>query len=109
MLFIAVPTDDTIGIAILGTIGVLLLSGAVISAKRGPSCRCHIRTAVQTEVMPSLNRIRRADKVLTSIKPLIDAVQGPLAVLTESQAESEVASAEPVTIVPPEDSTTSPL
>jgi hypothetical protein len=46
----------------------------------GPSCTVYLRTAVQTEELPSLNRIRRTRKVLDRIRPLIVAVQGQLAV-----------------------------
>jgi hypothetical protein len=44
----------------------------------GPTCICHLRTAVQIEELPSLNRLRRARKVLERIRPLISAVQGGL-------------------------------
>jgi hypothetical protein len=44
----------------------------------GPSCICHLRTAVQTEELPSLNRVRRARKVLNHIRPFMVAAQGEL-------------------------------
>jgi len=44
----------------------------------GPSCICSLRTAVQTEELSSLNRLRRARKVLNRIRPLIAAAQGEL-------------------------------
>ena len=44
----------------------------------GPTCAFYIRTAVQTEHVPSLNRIRRTRKVLDHIRPLIVAAQGQL-------------------------------
>jgi hypothetical protein len=44
----------------------------------GPSCICHLRTAVQTEELPSLNRLRRARKLLNRIRPFITAAQGAL-------------------------------
>ena len=39
------------------------------------STACTIRTAVQTEELPSLNRVRKADKVLARIRPLIESAQ----------------------------------
>ncbi len=45
----------------------------------GPSCVCHLRTAVQTEELPSLNRVRRARKILARLRSLIEGVQGQLA------------------------------
>lgn len=44
----------------------------------GPTCICHLRTAVQIEELPSLNRLRRARRVLEQIRPLIIAAQGEL-------------------------------
>ena len=41
----------------------------------GTTCRCLIRTAVQTEELPSLRRVRNADKVLARIRPLIESAQ----------------------------------
>jgi len=42
----------------------------------GPTCTGYLRTAVQIEELPSLNRLRRARKVLERIRPFIIAVQG---------------------------------
>jgi hypothetical protein len=44
----------------------------------GPTCACQIRTAVQTERLPTLKRLRSARKVLATLKPLIAAAQGTL-------------------------------
>jgi hypothetical protein len=44
----------------------------------GPGCIVDIRTAVQTEELPALNRLRRARKVMERIRPLIVAAQGAL-------------------------------
>jgi hypothetical protein len=44
----------------------------------GPTCVCEIQTAVQTERLFGLSRVRRAQKFLGRLKPLIDAAQGPL-------------------------------
>jgi hypothetical protein len=45
----------------------------------GPTCVCQLRTAVQTEQLPSLSRMRRVRRVLDRIRPLIAAAQGQLA------------------------------
>lgn len=45
----------------------------------GPTCVCEIQTAVQTERLFGLSRVRRAQKFLGRLKPLLDAAQGPLA------------------------------
>jgi hypothetical protein len=44
----------------------------------GPTSVCHLRTAVQTEELPSVNRLRRARRVLGRLRPLITEAQGPL-------------------------------
>lgn len=57
--------------------GLLILPG--INLWLGPTCVCHIRTAVQTEQIPSLKRLRKARGILARIKPLVDAAQARLA------------------------------
>ena len=44
----------------------------------GRACTCQLRTAVQTEELASLSRVRKARKVLEKIRPLIAAAQGEL-------------------------------
>ena len=57
-----------------GTFLALLL----VNAFRGPTCICHIMTAVQRYQLPSLNRLRVAHKVIEMFRPAIDRVQGKL-------------------------------
>jgi len=45
----------------------------------GPTCVCQLRTAVQTEELPSLCRLRKTRKILNRLRPLIAAAQGELA------------------------------
>jgi hypothetical protein len=59
-------------------IGAVLLAFLVANILLGPTCRCHLKTAVQTEELPSLRRLRRARKVLARVRPLIVAAQGEL-------------------------------
>jgi hypothetical protein len=61
---------------VAGCFGLILF----INALFGPTCFTHIRTAVQTEELPSLRRLRRANKVLARVRPLIVAAQGDLPV-----------------------------
>src|SRR5262249_26783390 len=50
-----------------------------INRALGPTCVVQIRTAVQSGVLlPSLSRVRRTQRILERIRPLIDAVQGTL-------------------------------
>jgi hypothetical protein len=57
-----------------GTFLVFLLANIF----RGPTCICHIMTAVQQEQLPSLNRLRVARKVIEMLRPAIERVQGRL-------------------------------
>jgi hypothetical protein len=50
----------------------------LINSVLGPTCICHVRTAVQVEELSSLNRLRRARKMFNRIRPLIAAAQGEL-------------------------------
>jgi hypothetical protein len=58
--------------ALAGLLAVL----ALINVLRGRTCRCCLRTAVQLERLPPLNRVRRAQKVFSQLRPLIAAAQG---------------------------------
>ncbi|PYS52737.1 MAG: hypothetical protein DMG13_15465 [Acidobacteria bacterium] len=61
-----------------GTTLVILAVPLLANNILGPACAVYLRTAVQTEVLPSLNRVRRARKVLDRVRPLIAAAQGQL-------------------------------
>ncbi len=49
-----------------------------INLWRGPTCVCHVRTAVQNERVRALVRLRRVHRVLDQITPLIAQAQGHL-------------------------------
>ena len=59
----------------LGTAFLLVLVGNLIG---GPTCMCHLRTAVQTEELVSLRRLKRAEHALGLLQARIVAVQGRL-------------------------------
>ena len=65
-----------------------LFGAAVLLYKRfsGTYCVCHIQTAVQTEPLPSLYRLKVAQQVVDRLAPLIEAAQ---AVKVEEGAPSE--------------------
>ncbi len=75
-------TDDEVGSTIVYVIsGVLGLIGIILGiayARGGASCICHLKTAVQTEQLPSLKRLRNAQKILARVQPLIEQAQGSL-------------------------------
>ena len=53
---------------------------------RGPSCRTHIQTAVQTDLLPMLKRVRKTDRILQSLFPLIEEAQGKMDQQTLAEA-----------------------
>lgn len=57
-------------------IGGFFLLLALINTLRGATCETRIRTAVQIEPLPTLGRVRLAEKVLLRLKPLIEQAQG---------------------------------
>lgn len=66
------------GILVCGYVILLISPFLVINWMRGPTCVCHFQTAVQTEEIPSLNRLRKARRIIARLRPLIEAVQGRL-------------------------------
>ena len=59
-------------------VAVILLVPFVINNILGATCACQLRTAVQIEELPSLSRVRKARKVLETIRPFVTAAQGQL-------------------------------
>jgi hypothetical protein len=63
---------------IFGSLSGLFVLVLMLNLIAGPSSKAYLRTAVQTERLPSLNRMRRAQKVLALLRPLILAAQADL-------------------------------
>jgi hypothetical protein len=57
-----------------GVAGLML----AVNWLRGETCECRLQTAVQTEVLQSLNRLRTALKALRLLQPRVEAIQGKL-------------------------------
>jgi len=76
---IAVLAGQAVVSGIFGSLAGLFALGMVLNLAAGPSCKCYLRTAVQVEELPSLNRLRRARKALNRLRPLLLAAQGQLA------------------------------
>jgi hypothetical protein len=65
----------------------------LINNVRGPTCTCYIRTAVQMEELPSMNRVRKVSRILERIRPLIAEAQGELTAEQLSDGMQELARA----------------
>ncbi len=94
-VFFVSPRD--IGLAIFwASIASFFLIFVLINSGFGPTCVCEIRTAVQTEEIPSLRRLWRARKVLRRIRPLILEAQGPFPAAATAAAPAGIPTAQPV-------------
>jgi hypothetical protein len=70
--FIALATHWNLFLEIM----VAVCAGfAIRHALGGPSCRTHIQTAVQTDKIPMLKRVRKTHAVLQRLMPLIEQAQ----------------------------------
>lgn len=67
-----------IGVIFFGGLGVLIAIFWLVHVVRGGTCICHIQTAVQTEELPSLFRVARAQRVLEQLRPLIQQAQAQI-------------------------------
>jgi hypothetical protein len=75
---LAIAVSDIEGrIALIVIASVFFLLG-LVNVLMGQSCETFVRTAVQTDDLPSLDRLPRARKVLNRLKPRIAATQGQL-------------------------------
>jgi hypothetical protein len=71
---------------------VVLAVPFVVNNIRGTACVSQLRTAVQTEDLGSLSRVRQAQKVLEKIRPLIVGAQGQLTAAEVTARMQEAAS-----------------
>ena len=75
----AALTQGVVSRYVLGSFaGFFLLLGALYLSF-GPTAASSVQTAVQNESLPSLNRVRRARRILNRLRPLIASAQGELA------------------------------
>ena len=66
---------DGKGVAFSGLSAGLILIALVVNNILGPSCVCYIETAVQKEKLNSLKRLKKAQKAMDTLKPLILKIQ----------------------------------
>ena len=76
-------------------IAIVILCILIVNVIKGPTCETHLLTAVQTEKLHSLNRIKTAQAVMNQLKPMIERFQGHLAPETLVQQGAELASSTP--------------
>jgi hypothetical protein len=76
---------------VFGGLAALFVLLAVINSLSGPTCRCHLTTAVQTDELASLRRVTHANRVLSRLRPLIAAAASEAAQQWESAPRVSVA------------------
>jgi small-conductance mechanosensitive channel len=69
-------TTATAGFVVLGVALGLCLLGLLINLALGPTCKCALKTAVHTQEVASLKRVRTAERIFRTVAPFIAAVQG---------------------------------
>jgi hypothetical protein len=80
-LFSLVTADVAIGYRLIffGGPAFVFVALLLLNLAAGPSCICHLRTAVQTVELSALNRVPRARRAFDHLRPLIAGAQGELA------------------------------
>lgn len=68
---LAIVIGGPIAAWIFGIIAALFGFFLLVDLIAGPTSKCYLRTAVQTEPLASLSRLRRAERVLSTLRPLI--------------------------------------
>jgi uncharacterized integral membrane protein len=86
---LALAVQDSVGSGVLLCIAAPFGFGLLVNLILGPMCACSIRTAVQTERITALNRLRASQKFIARIEPLIIAVQGELPMESSNEAATE--------------------
>lgn len=87
------PISLSLTVATLLLFGVPLLMNNLL----GATCICHLRTAVQTEHLCSIKRVRQAHRIIDRLRPLILEAQGaePSGVSTTTAQEPGLPAATP--------------
>lgn len=87
---------------VLGGVSVLLLVLFIVNLFRGPTVRAELRTAVGIYPLPSLSRMRPAQRALDLIRQRVDAAQGTLSpeVLNDRVARLTQPPPAPVPVAP---------
>lgn len=85
---------DIAGLVVLGFTAGLFIIPLLVNMFRGPTCATFMRTAVQTERIHSLNRLRTAMKAVRRLREPIEEVQGQFAAELVPKMEEETARLE---------------
>lgn len=76
-VLLAIPSKGGGAVFFMIMAGLFLLA-LLVNRLMGPTCVCHLQTAVRFERLPSLNRLKNAYKAVKILRPLIEKAQGSL-------------------------------
>ena len=96
LLFMGVDPVSNVGQIIFPTTAAGILALAlIVNIARGPTCATYVRTAVQTQQIWSVNRLRRARTVIENLRGTIEETQGgPFTEALVEKMRTEVARQE---------------
>ena len=103
------PTSS-VGAIIFGILVTLLFAiPLLVNNLLGPTCTCQIKTAVQAEELPPLNRLHRARRVLARLRSLINESQRQLVLETPLEKPAQAAPPAAMANIGPADSGNEPM
>lgn len=75
----ALTLETAPGRVFWGVVAAPFVVALAVHLARGPSCVCHVRTAVETAELAALRRLRPARRALERLRERVEAAQGRLA------------------------------
>ena len=84
----------------MGILTVFCAGPLLLNLLLGPTCVCYLRTAVQIDRLAAIRRVRRAERALDRLRPLIEAAQG-LAMEETATAPGQSAGESAPAVPPP--------
>ena len=70
LVFLSVAFGDLVRL-IAGLLALIMVVILAVNFTLGPGCVCVIQTAVQKQKLRSLSRIKKAQQIIDSLKPII--------------------------------------
>ena len=81
-LFLAASLAGDVWMPVFLVSGIILLLLLLTYLLWGSTCECYLRTAVQVEKLPSLHRLRSAQRTMDLVQQKIESIQGRLTLET---------------------------
>ena len=72
----ALSSGAVAGFSALVFFGAVMVGSMILNAIWGPTCTCHLRTALQSLPLPQIRRWKKAQSLVREMTPLIIGAQG---------------------------------